>query len=120
MADTLISDKNIIVGVTDTATLGFFEGLEFEDVSDKIEIKDGDGDIIGIDYHSKRYTVSGSYVFDTGQTIPTTGTAITLTSQANQMAIGSNSIYVDTVKQVYANTTETKIDFTGTTYPDIT
>jgi hypothetical protein len=119
MADTLISDQNLLFGITDTGTLGFFESIDFEDVSDKIEVKDGDGDIIGIDYHSKRYVVTGTYVFDTGQTIPTTGTAITLTSQTSQMSIGSNNIYVDNVKQTYSNSDVTKIDFTATTYPSI-
>lgn len=120
MADTLISDQSLTFGVTDTATLGFFETIDFEDVSDKIEVKDGDGDIIGIDYHSKRYVVTGTFVFDTGQTLPTTGTAITLTSQgADQMSIGSNAIYVDNVKQVYTNADVVKVDFTATTYPSI-
>jgi len=119
MADTLITQQALVFGVTDTS-FGFFEGLEFEDVSDKIEVKDGDGDIIGIDYHSKRYTVSGTYVFDSGQPLPITGAAITITSQASQMAIGANSIYVDTVKQVYSNGDVVKVDFTGTTYPNIT
>jgi hypothetical protein len=120
MAHALISDQNIIFGVTDTGTLGFFESIDFEDVSDKIEAKDGDGQIIGIDYHSKRYNVSGTYVFDTGQTLPTVGGSITLTSQTSQMAIGANSIYVDTVKQSYSNSDVTKIEFTATTYPSIT
>jgi len=119
MADTLISDQSLIFGVTDTGTLGFFETIDFEDVSDKVETKDGDGDIIGIDYHSKRYVVTGTYVFDSGQALPTTGSAITLTSQSNQMSIGSNAIYVDTVKQVYSNADFTKVDFTATTYPSI-
>jgi len=119
MADTLVTDQALVFGVTDTATKGFFETIDFEDVSDKIEVKDGDGDIIGVDYHSKRYVVTGTYVMDSGQTLPTTGTAITLTSQSSQMAIGSNSIYVDTVKQTYSNGDVTKVDFTATTYPSI-
>jgi len=119
MADTLITDGALDFGITDTGTLGYFETLDFEDVMDKIEVKDGDGDIIGIDYHSKRYVVTGTFAFKSDQTIPTTGTAITITSQSNQMAIGSNSIYVDTIKQTYTNADVTKIDFTATTYPSI-
>ena len=120
MADTLITDQALIFGVTDSAQ-GYFESLDFEEVRDKIEVKDGDGDIIGVDYHSKRFTVSGTYVMNSGQTLPTVGTAITIVSQGSgQMAIGSNAIYVDTVKQSYANGDVTKVDFTGTTYPNIT
>jgi hypothetical protein len=119
MADTLISDEALVFGVTDTGTLGFFETIEFEDVKDKVEIKDGDGDTIGIDYHSARFTVTGTYVFDSGQTLPATGGSITLTSQSNQMAIGANAIYVDTVKQTYNNGDVCKVDFTATTYPSI-
>ena len=120
MADTLITQAAIAFGITDTATLGFFESLEYEDVSDKVEIKDGDGDIIGVDYHSKRYTVSGTYVIDTGQTLPTVGGSITITAGARKMAIGSNTIYVDTVKESHSNSDVTKCEFTGTTYPSIT
>jgi len=120
MADTLISDAALIFGVTDSAQ-GYFESLDFEEVLDKIEVKDGDGDIIAIDYHSKRFTVSGTYVMLTGQTLPTVGTAITITSQGtNQMVIGSNTIYVDSVKQAYSNSDVAKVDVTGTTYPNIT
>jgi hypothetical protein len=117
--DTLISDQAIAFGITDTATLGFFESLEYEDVSDKIEIKDGDGDIIGIDYHSKRYTVSGTYVIDTGQTLPVVGGSITVTAGDRQMAIGSNTIYVDSMKESHSNSDVIKGEFTGTTYPSI-
>ena len=47
----MISDKDIIFGVTNTATLGFFESIDFEQTGDKLEVKDGDGSIIGIEYH---------------------------------------------------------------------
>jgi hypothetical protein len=119
MADNLISDKSISFGITDTATLGFFESLEYEEVHDKIEVKDGDGDIIGIDYHSKRYTVTGTFVMDTGQSIPTVGGSIAVTAGDRQMAIGSNNIYVDTVKESHSNSDVIKVEFTGTTYPSI-
>ena len=118
MADTLISDQAIAFGITDSSQ-GFFESLEFEEIKDKIEVKDGDGDIIGVDFHSPRYTVSGTYVIDTGVALPTVGSSITIVAGTRKMAIGSNAIYVDTVKETHSNSAVQKCEFTGTTYPSI-
>ena len=49
MADTLISDQALQFGITDTGALGFFESYEVEVTKKKIEVADGDGDIIGVE-----------------------------------------------------------------------
>jgi hypothetical protein len=121
MADTLITDKNLSFGITDTAALGFFESYEVEVVKDKIEAKDGDGDIIGVDFHSKRTTVTGTFVMDTTATLPEPGSSITVTQTPQSLNSGSNgSLYVDTIKEIRTNADVLKVDFTATSYPDIT
>ncbi len=120
MADTLISDKNIHFGITDTGTLGFFESLEWEEQSGKTEVSDGDGDIIGIDYFGKKTVCNGVFVLDTNGTIPGVGTAITLTDSPEKINGGDNgTLYVDTIKETKVNDDVTKVEFTATSYPNI-
>lgn len=121
MADTLVTDKNLSFGISDTSAYGFFESYEVEVIRDKIEAKDGDGDIIGVDYHSKRTQVTATFVMDTTATLPEPGSTITITQTPQSLNSGSNgTLYVDTIKEIRSNADVLKVDLTATSYPDIT
>jgi hypothetical protein len=117
MADTLVSDESIEFGITDTTALGFFESLEHTRQADKIEARDGDGDIMGGDYHAKRTQVTGTFVLNTSASLPNVGSSITITQSTN-LTIGS-TIYVDEIKEVRSNSDVTKVEFSGTAYESI-
>lgn len=125
MAANQVGESDLVFGVTDE-TYGFFETLEYEVQSEKKEAMDGDGDVVGVAWHSKKTRVTGSYVYlNSGNTSEPsqqvgTGTPITITNTDGlPSADGPGDIYIDRAKETFAKADYKKVDFEGTFYPDL-
>lgn len=115
---TQVGNQNVIWGITDTATLGFFESLEYEEDGELTEVPDGDGAIIAAIFSGDKINVKGTFVIDGSQTMPTRGSSIAI-SQGVVAGPTVGDIFVTKTTQAFSNSDVAKVSFEGTNWPDI-
>ena len=115
---TQVGNQDLIWGVTDTGTLGFFESLDFEQDGETKEVPNGDGAYIGAIFHGEKLNVSGTFAYDSSNTMPERGDEITLTQTPEDWTV--TTIYITKIGQSFSNGDVMKVAFEGTAWPDIT
>ena len=126
MADTLIGDSDLTFGITETGTIGYFESLEYDASVEILEVVDGDGDIVSVDFYGKKIAVSGTFAYtansDANDPADKIGTGTTITIGQSPVGDGFSSastIYVTKVRQSFSNTDVLKVEFEGMYWPNL-
>ena len=115
---TLVGNQNLLWGITDTAALGFFTDLSYEQDGELTEVTNGDGAIIGAIFSGDKINVTGTFNFDSSQTMPQRGTAITLSQAPEDWTL--TTIYLTKITQTFSNANVMQVSFEATSWPDIT
>ncbi len=103
-------------GTKDT-TWGLMESLELKDEADKIEIQDGNGDVVGLIYTNHRTAVSFSFNLKGNGTFNTTiGGELELPYEVDKKI----KIIIDSLSKSYSRGAITGYSGEGVAYPKLT